>query len=270
MAAQRQQISSILMGALLIIITIHGAYGQKETLKEQEEKLYNNYSLLIEEVFSETRDYDSIVSYNDNFEKNLYNLLNETPSSLDHDFSELQEYVKIITSEDGNFRIYSWDTWTGGTMHFFSNIFQYKSGDSVYTVNYNTDEEFSNFYLLYYSEIYTLKGEGDPVYLVLGGGQFSTKDAMQSIQAYTIHNHKIDTVDIFVTNNGFINEIEVYYDVFSLYDSEREDMDVIVFNEKDKTIEIPIVYEEGIVTGRNIVYHYTKPFFEFKEFKLDE
>ena len=55
-------------------------------------------------------------------------------STLDYKFSGLQESMYIATSEDGNFRIYSWDTEDGGSMHRFSRVYQYRTaGGKVYS-----------------------------------------------------------------------------------------------------------------------------------------
>ena len=57
-------------------------------------------------------------------------------------FSKLNDKMYVATSKDGRLRIYSWDTETGGTMHDFDNVFQYKGkGGKVYTWSEDADDE---------------------------------------------------------------------------------------------------------------------------------
>src|SRR5262249_16647064 len=62
--------------------------------------------------------YDSLGNANREFKKQLIRYVSRYPSTLNYGFKKLQkEGLIITTSPDSLFRIYSWDTWTGGTMH---------------------------------------------------------------------------------------------------------------------------------------------------------
>ena len=56
------------------------------------------------------------------------------PRTIDYPFEALQGngYANIVTSEDGNLRLYYWDSRLGGTWINWSNICQYRSNDKVY------------------------------------------------------------------------------------------------------------------------------------------
>ncbi|HUF02539.1 MAG TPA: hypothetical protein VMM38_00030 [Aridibacter sp.] len=47
-------------------------------------------------------------------------------AKLKYDFKGLADKMYITTSKDGNLRIYSWDTQSGGTTRWFESIFQYR------------------------------------------------------------------------------------------------------------------------------------------------
>lgn len=57
------------------------------------------------------------------------------PRTIDYPFEALQGngYANIVTSEDGNLRLYYWDSRSGGTWINWSNICQYRSNNKVYT-----------------------------------------------------------------------------------------------------------------------------------------
>ena len=67
----------------------------------------------------------------------------------------VKKYIDIVTTDDGLLRIYSWDTWLGGTMHQFENLFQFKCGDKICTHLITDTSEISE--VPFYSDIFTLK-----------------------------------------------------------------------------------------------------------------
>src|SRR3569832_1699030 len=69
---------------------------------------------------------DSLQSANDVFGKKLQYYTNKYLPTIYSLYNLEPLGVKIVTSDDGLFRIYSWDTGGGGTMHEFENVMQYK------------------------------------------------------------------------------------------------------------------------------------------------
>ena len=64
-------------------------------------------------------------------------------STLKYKFIELEKEVSISisTSEDGKFRVYTWDTLGGGTMHFFETVYQYEGANGqVYSKSRELEE----------------------------------------------------------------------------------------------------------------------------------
>ena len=57
---------------------------------------------------------DSLYAANRKFEKLLHHYTSSNPQTLKHDFKSLTKNgLSISSSEDGKFRIYSWNTLTG-------------------------------------------------------------------------------------------------------------------------------------------------------------
>ncbi|MDB5153517.1 MAG: hypothetical protein JWR54_2268 [Mucilaginibacter sp.] len=78
---------------------------------------------------------DSLEKANNVFAKKLKVYIQKYPATVTYPFNSLvKEHLEISSSTDGLFRIYSWDTETGGTMHFFENVMQYKSGTPINAV----------------------------------------------------------------------------------------------------------------------------------------
>lgn len=77
----------------------------------------------------------SLLNANNTFAKKLKYYAENYPATIIYPFSSLKkDYLIISTSSDHLFRIYSWDTETGGTMHFFENVMQYKSANKMKTI----------------------------------------------------------------------------------------------------------------------------------------
>lgn len=78
-------------------------------------------------------------------------LVHNDPASFTYDFPLMQEkeYVSILTSDDGNLRLYYWDTGEGGTMIDWGNFCQFRSDDNIYVyecgiteIEYTENDEF--------------------------------------------------------------------------------------------------------------------------------
>lgn len=170
----------------------------------------------------------------------------------------------IVTSDDHLFRIYSWDTWQGGTMHDFENVFQYKSEEKVYSkLIYESADDSEKDYIPYYSELFTLRANNKTYYLAIANGIYSSKDLGQSIKIFTIENNTIsDNARIIKTKSGLTNSISVDFDFFSVVDRPERPLKLIKYDADKKIIYIPIVLENGKVTNRFIRYKFTGQYFE--------
>jgi hypothetical protein len=207
--------------------------------------------------------YDSLEKANENFRKLLLKHTAQSPSTLTTDFKEIvNEGLSIATSTDGLFRIYSWDTYTGGTMHIFDNVYQYKVNGRVFskTLRESEDEHDPGYW---YSTIYSLTNAGKTFYLGLRHGIYSTKDSYQGIKSFSISNNSLNAgTKLIKTNTGVKNILGFEFDFFSVVHHLERPVRLITYNATTKTLTLPIVLENGEVTERRIIYQFTGRYFE--------
>src|SRR5689334_692607 len=111
---------------ILTFLSNTNSFSQNKKFAEQEDKLAKLYAKMVS-FFHE--DYDSLTLYSKKFERDLKRFIKSNPGTIKHDFKILskdENICQIQTSSDGNFRIYSWDTELGGTLHIFKSIYQWK------------------------------------------------------------------------------------------------------------------------------------------------
>jgi len=245
---------------VLTIFTCDKIFAQPRDFALQENKLVILYSKLVSFIQA---DYDSISFYNNKFEKEFTSFIKNNPATLSYPFKKFidSNFCDVRTSSDGNFRIYSWDTWTGGTMHIFREIYQWKANSKVFTKVPKYEEGDAGSFC---SGIFTVTINDKPYYLAVTNGIFSTKDAMQSISAYSIEGNKlVDTVKLFKTKTKKLNSIDVEFDFFSVVDRPERPLELITYDDKQKIIYIPVVGDKGQVTKKHILYQLKERYFEY-------
>ena len=89
------------------------------------------------------QDFDSLEHYSNLFSTKLTDFIHSNAATQSYPLKRLIDSIAcdIVTSNDGLFRIYSWDTWLGGTMHIYKNIYQFKSGSQVFSTNLGNGED---------------------------------------------------------------------------------------------------------------------------------
>lgn len=175
-------------------------------------------------------------------------------------FDSITDDLTITTSEDQSLRIYSWDTYTGGTMHIFYAVAQFFGGDKkVYTkmLSDTTDADAG----LWYSDTYTFNNKGKKYYFCIGNAIYSTHDLAQQIEVYTTNNNTLVRAPIIKTKTGLTSSIHVDYDLFNLGGDKEQS---ITFDKETKEIKIPVVDEKGKMLKKNIIYRFTGSYFEKK------
>jgi hypothetical protein len=241
---------------LLTIFSRHTAFSQTRELASQESKLVKLYWNLLNHR-------DSADFYSEKFSAEFTALIKANAATLPYPFKKLidSNYCLVETSSDGKFRVYSWDTWTGGTMHFFKQIYQWKYQRRVFTEVPGHDEGDAGTFC---SQIYTVGIKNKIYYLVVSNRIYSTKDASQSISAFTIDEGKlIDTIKLFKTKTTRLSNIDMEFDFFSVADKPERPLELITYDDKEKIIYIPVVGGNGQVTNRNILYQLKDNCFEF-------
>ncbi len=205
---------------------------------------------------------DSLSNANENFNKRLLYYTSHEPSTLTYSFPELQkEHLIITTSKDNRFRIYSWDNNEGGTMRFFQNIFQFKSGDKVFSKN--SDEKLEDGDPGgFYSAIFHVKTDQRTYYLARYNSIYSTKDCYQGLEAFGIELHSLRKAKIIKTQTGIKDRIGFYFDFFSVADRKERPLRLITFDQQEKLFKLPVVWDNGKVTNKQIIYKFNGSFFE--------
>jgi len=233
-------------------------YGQTNYCDKTDKEL-NKLYLKIAPFYSQ--DQDSLIYYSDLFTSRLTKHIKDNSPSIECSFSSLSQNIdNIITTSDGAFRIYSWDTWTGGTMTHYNNIFQFKSEEKVYTIDYNSEERNMG---TNYTDVFSLKIKAEKYFLVIGRGNTSKKYSYEFINIYSITGNKLDDNNpIIKTINGLTNSINLEYDFFSVRNRIERPIRLIKYDNVKKTIYVPIILDSGKVTDKFIIYQLKGKYFE--------
>ncbi|MES2269200.1 MAG: hypothetical protein V4520_20720 [Bacteroidota bacterium] len=204
---------------------------------------------------------DSLQKANEVFAKKLKTYTEKYTFTLSEPLTSLKkERLDIFTSTDGLLRIYSWETWMGGTMRDFSNLMQYKSTNSTKAILLTSDPD---NYIPFYNNLYTFKTVSKTYYLGIYNNIYSTKDAGTGIRVFSIENGKLNSdTKIIKTQSGLKSKIYYTYDFFSVVNIAFELRPTITFEAASNTIKIPLVDTKGKITSKFIIYKFNGHYFE--------
>jgi hypothetical protein len=192
------------------------------------------------------------------------NLLKYTknPATLKYGFPALNKLMMNATSADGKFRIYSWDSEAGGTMHEYYRVYQFMGADGkVYSKGEDDSAEEGGAGSFVYA-IYTVNSAKGNIYIVCSNFIGSTQDHYQSANLYKIEGNEIkDKVKLIKTSSGLTNFISFEYNFFSVVDRKERPIKLIQFDKKTNTLKIPVVindqeFRNGRVTNKFINYKF--------------
>lgn len=195
------------------------------------------------------------------------NLLKYTKiaSTLSYGFPALNKLMMNATSEDGKFRIYSWDAETGGTMHDFMRVYQFKGADGkVYSKAEEINEDAASSFV---TDIFSLNTKDGKVYIVCSTFMISSQDNSQSADLFRIDGNSLnDKVKLIKTKSGLTNTLNFNYNFFSVVDRKERPIRLISFDKKTNTLKIPVVIEDkefpnGRVTNKSISYQFNGTYF---------
>jgi hypothetical protein len=209
--------------------------------------------------------YDSIEKYNTIFRTDLIKYTTQNPSTLKYPFDSLSKSkIEILSSSDNFFRIYSWNTWRGGTQLDFENVMQYTNGSQVFIkANRDTGVDNDHGYIFHFIQLYSLQTGNKTYYLGVYLGIFSSQDAGMGIKIFSIENNLLnDTVRLIKTGSGMNNDIYFSFKDYSDVDNGKRPLQLIRYDTKNKIIRIPVVLENEKVTKRFINYKFTGSYFE--------
>lgn len=252
--------------AVLILFSLaFSAFAQSNAKIEQE------LVAAIKEVqkysdYGSNYDDEKLSKANEVFEAKLLKYT-KIAATLKYPFAELNKLMANATSEDGKFRVYTWDSETGGTMHDYYRVYQFQGADGkVYSqIEDNSEKDGGAGSFVY--DIFTVDAKGEKVYVVCTTFIGSTNDHYQAANLFKIEGNKInDKVNLIKTKSGVTNSINFEYNFFSVVDRPERPVKLILFEKKTNTLKIPIVindkeFPNGRVTKKFISYKFDGTYF---------
>lgn len=243
----------LLISPIFIFAQTPQAIEQELVKNIKEVEKYSNYG--------SNYDDEKLSKANDVFEKNLLKYTKKA-STLSFKFPALSKLMQIATSEDGKFRIYSWDSETGGTMHEYYRVYQYLGADGkVYSKTEDNSSEDGGVGSFVY-DIFTVNAKSGKFYIVCSTFIGSSQDHSQSADLFKIEGKSLkDQVKLIKTNSGLTHTLYFGYNFFSVVDRKERPVKLILFDKRTQTLKIPVVIENekfpnGEVTNRFINYRF--------------
>lgn len=204
---------------------------------------------------------DSLEYANTCFTKKLQIYTERYPATINQSFKLLVNAgLMIISSPDGLFRIYSWDTALGGSMHKYKNLAQYKSGVNTKSMLIVTDKGGTE---PFYSNLYLIKTNTKTYYLAINRGILSNAYIMQGVKIFAIENGNLNpNARLIKTKSGLHNRLDVDSDLSASINTGVDAQPNLVFNPGTQTIQIPLITAKGRITNKFISYKFTGKYFE--------
>lgn len=246
---------------ILTFLTNTNTFSQYKKLAAQEDKLVQLYAKV---ASFHNVDFDSLELYSKKFERDFKRFIKSNPGTMQYDFKKLskeENFCEIQTSGDGNFRIYSWDTETGGTQRVFKSICQWKGNGKVFTDIGDVEGDSREDDLC--TNLYTVMIGNKPYYLAIKVSVGSSRDHGETISAYRIEGERLlDTVTVFKTKTETLNSIIVNSDHFNVVDDYNRN-EGITYDEQQKIVYIPLVNDKGALTNTYLRYQLNGRYFEY-------
>jgi hypothetical protein len=246
---------------LQLLCTSTGSFSQTKSLAVQEDKIAKVYSKMLSFLHV---NYDSLEFYSLKFEKDLKAFIQNNPGTLNYRFKKLADdssFCSIETSGDGKFRIYSWNTWMGGTMRYYKELYQWKGNGKVFMTTPMYMEDSDGGCMCY--DVYTVLINNKAYYLAVKNSVASGRDRVYSISAYRIDGDKLlDSVKLFKTKTEILNTIDVYVDLYKVVGPGERD-EFISYDPRLKIVYIPFVNEKNELTNKNLLYQLKGRYFEY-------
>ncbi len=246
---------------IFALFAINISFGQ--TGHHAESKLTNAFSKINYWKFyandNTVKSGDSLEKANDDFEKILLKETSANPLTLQISLKALQDSgLRISTSADGNFRIYSWDTWTGGTMHFFRNVLQHSYNGKVFSKTLVTTEDDYGDPGCKYLDVEQVTLRNKNYYLAFSYSKFSSVNFYYNVKVFSIDNGRLnDEAKLIKTTTGLNNELGYEVDLSSAPNRNIKVPDFSMnYDKEDKIISLQLIYENNLVTKKRIRYKY--------------
>lgn len=212
--------------------------------------------------------YILLSKYNKELEDLVLDFTTSNPETLSYKFENLKNGLNIISSEDGQFRIYSWNTLEGGSMQYYKNVFQYNVDGKTYSKSsngiLNNKKNGVNFL-----EINDLKVDSKRYYVTTSISIGSSALYYYEAKVFALENGKLnENAKLIKTKSGIKNTLGYEVDLSSSANRDRtdgletEDFIRLIYDKKNRIIIIPLINGNGLVTKNKIKYKFEKAYFE--------
>lgn len=229
---------------------------EKELMRDYKKIIYWNDSLQKKyDIVTE----DSLDDVNINFKNKLLTYTGTTAQTLSYKFQGLKNLgVHIVSSADGSFKIYSWNTKSKDGIQYVEAVYQYKLNRKVFSKLKIKEKESDPGH--WCDEIFTIKANLLTTYVAFYKGTASDSTKSILLKAYELHDTGFkDEIPFFKTKNDFTNEIKLEY----LAKSEKTNIDELIFYDELKhTLNLPMINKELALTKRRANYQFNGKHFE--------
>ncbi|EKU91466.1 hypothetical protein [Bacteroides oleiciplenus] len=146
--------------------------------------------------------------------QNRFSILLEELCTADkgmkYDFRELRKKERqfiMAVSTDGDMRVFSRNTYFGGSMPLFASYIQYKDKEHTYFFNINNDNDMG----VCYDTIYSIQASDKRYYLLSGTSQIATAYPLAVMKAVSFANRELKKETIFVSGNQQKDYLSISY-----------------------------------------------------------
>lgn len=180
---------------------------------------------------------------------------------LAYRFPKLAREMFIATSPDRKLRVYSWDLESGGTMHDYDLVIQYR-GRPGKVGYWTTSDEASDGGGAFYTDVFQLNTSSGPIYMLVSTSRASSSLNGQALRTMRIKGDELERDSKLIkTAEGMTNEISFAYDFFSVVDRPERPVKLFTFDAVRKEFKFPVVIEDdetpqGRVTNKLITYRF--------------
>jgi hypothetical protein len=192
------------------------------------------------------------------------------PQTMRMDFKLLStQDVNIVSSDDSLLRIYVWNERRMISNPEYKSVFQFAAANDVKSCTLpHCDTALTGASQAFFDAIYTLNVNNKTYYLATYLNRYQPNLREEGIKVFDIENGKLnDTVHLIETKTGIHNELSYKYDVLASGDAGSDNG--IVYDTAELTIEIPVVLDNGKMTGKHITYKFKDQYFEKVEGKKE-
>lgn len=176
----------------------------------------------------------------------------------------------MAVSTDGDMRVFSQNTYFGGSMPLFASYIQYKDKEHTYFFNINNDNDMG----VCYDTIYSIQASDKRYYLLSGTSQIATAYPLAVMKAVSFANGELKKETIFVSGNQQKDYLSISYRFAEdnidarLFIGNNFTFPRIVYLGKQKEILKPVVVKDKddteYVSGEIEVYKLERSKYEIK------